>query len=535
MAALVGCIAVAPVRAVDAVRLVDVFPGDEPDAEINQYPSEAAVIDGIVYFTLFDAPHGRELWRSDGTPEGTRMVRDLAPGPESSAPGALTAIGRTLYFGASDRQLGCRLWRSDGTAAGTRPLAAFQAGPFGCYDPFAFAYDGPSQFTAVGRHVFFAAGDAPHGEELWRTDGTANGTRLVRDIAPGSDDGAASSWPRGLTAVGGQLLFIATDEQHGRELWHSDGTSAGTVLVRDISPGPNGGLSASDELAVVDGVAVFVAGDDDHGFEPWRSDGSEAGTSPLADLSAGRSSSMLGADRRALPVLALDGEVYLWAFAGEPARPSVWRTDGRSAPRWVGDLPFGGFRVRPVAVGRRAYFAWFDPIGAGIWHADAEGTVLARAIPRAPLGSPIGGFLAVGDLLVFLAHDASHGCALWRSDGSAAGTRVVADVTAAAFDCSAYSGLWTAAAAEHVLFEGNDGVTGFEPWALPIAALAVDPVCAGDCDGNARVGIDELVRGVGIALGSTPAATCPAFDGDGDAMVSIAELITAVTAALNGC
>ena len=533
---MLGLLACSPVEAAgaDAVRLVDVFPGDGPDDALDQYPSGAAVIDGIVFFSIFDDEHGRELWRSDGTPEGTRRVRDLAPGPASSSPEALTAIGRTLYFGASDPEVGCRLWRSDGTTAGTRALATFQDGPFGCFNAVLAEYDGPSHFTAVGSSVFFTARDAEHGRELWRTDGTARGTRLVRNIAADSVDGPLHSRPRGLAAVGDQLLFIAWDEAHGEELWRSDGTETGTALVRDIGPGTDGGLFASAELAVTEGIAVFAAGDA-YGYEPWRSDGSEVGTYRLADLSAGAFSSMLSPGRLAMPVLAVDGEVFLWAHGGAAAGFGVWRTDGSAPPQLVGALPPGALHVRPVAAGAAAYFAWSDVAGPAIWRADAAGTAFARVIPRAPLGSPIGGFLAVGDLLVFLAHDAVHGCALWRSDGTAAGTGVVADVNPAAFDCSYSSGLWTAATADHVLFEGNDGVTGVEPWALPIEALAVLPACAGDCDGNAQVGIDELVRGVGIALGGTPTATCPAFDGDGDNVVSIAELITAVTTALGGC
>jgi hypothetical protein len=83
--------------------------------------------------------------------------------------------------------------------------------------------------------------------------------------------------------------------------------------------------------------------------------------------------------------------------------------------------------------------------------------------------------------------------------------------------------------------EADDGVHGRELWAIRRAALDGGPICAGDCNGDTRVGIEELVRGVGIALGSTAVDVCPAFDRDGDAMVSIAELIAAVGAALNGC
>ena len=76
--------------------------------------------------------------------------------------------------------------------------------------------------------------------ELWKSDGTTAGTVLVKDINPGLTAGypnvPASSEPYGLTALDGQLLFTANDGIHGDELWKSDGTAAGTVLVKDIAP-----------------------------------------------------------------------------------------------------------------------------------------------------------------------------------------------------------------------------------------------------------------------------------------------------------
>ena len=72
------------------------------------------------------------------------------------------------------------------------------------------------------------------GQELWKSDGTAAGTTLVKNIRPGS---GTSSSPRELTNVNGTLFFVADDGVTGQELWKSDGTAAGTVLVRDIHPG----------------------------------------------------------------------------------------------------------------------------------------------------------------------------------------------------------------------------------------------------------------------------------------------------------
>ena len=96
-------------------------------------------------------------------------------------------------------------------------------------------------------------------QELWKSDGTAAGTVLVKDINPGS----ASSEPSNLTNVNGTLFFTADDGAHGIELWKSDGTAAGTVLVKDINPGSAG--SDPPRLTNVNGTLFFSANDGTHG------------------------------------------------------------------------------------------------------------------------------------------------------------------------------------------------------------------------------------------------------------------------------
>src|SRR5439155_5431040 len=95
-------------------------------------------------------------------------------------------------------------------------------------------YCSGDRLKVVDRPFFFVASEA-NGRELWKSDGTAAGTVLVKDINPGPGD----SSPDGLTNVNGTLFFAAFDPTTGRELWKSDGTAAGTVLVGDINPGPD--------------------------------------------------------------------------------------------------------------------------------------------------------------------------------------------------------------------------------------------------------------------------------------------------------
>ena len=84
-------------------------------------------------------------------------------------------------------------------------------------------HSAPYDLTASGDLLYFRAMHPETGSELWASDGTEDGTRLVRDITPGPDDGA----PYYLTDVAGRLFFTAYAGGNGTELWTSDGTEAG--------------------------------------------------------------------------------------------------------------------------------------------------------------------------------------------------------------------------------------------------------------------------------------------------------------------
>jgi ELWxxDGT repeat protein len=119
----------------------------------------------------------------------------------------------------------------------------------------------PSDLTNVNGTLFFTVDDGVHGDELWKSDGTASGTMMVRDIRAGP----RVSDPFSLTAADATLFFTARDGVHGRELWSSDGTASGTAMVMDLYPGPVGALHgygptfAPVSLTSVGGSVFFVA------------------------------------------------------------------------------------------------------------------------------------------------------------------------------------------------------------------------------------------------------------------------------------
>src|SRR5262249_50382137 len=159
---------------------------------------------------------------------------------------------------ANDGSNGRELWKSDGTAAGTVLVKDIRPGS----SPYGYPYgSNPQHLTAVDGTLFFAANDGVHGTELWESDRAAAGTPLVKDIRAGS----YGSYPYSLTAVDDQLFFTANDGVHGTELWKSNGTIRGTALVLDIRPGSYG--SYPDALVDVDGRLFFTANDGVNGRE----------------------------------------------------------------------------------------------------------------------------------------------------------------------------------------------------------------------------------------------------------------------------
>lgn len=242
-----------------------------------------------------------QLWKSDGTSAGTHQISSTSQ--FDSATG-LFAFQGAVYFAANSLTNGWELWRSDGTLSGTQMVADIWPGTSSGFFPFETNSVG-SIFTAHNGAMYFFAASPGQGTELWRSDGTANGTVQVADVRPG----AGSSTPPiistrpPVTSVADKLYFTANDGVHGIEMWVTDGACSGTRLVTDLVPGAGtpfdfyftnpaaGDINNIGPTAVnVNGTLFFSANTAAQGIELWSTDGTSAGTTPY-DLRPGASSS----------------------------------------------------------------------------------------------------------------------------------------------------------------------------------------------------------------------------------------------------
>ena len=249
--------------------LVDIKPGFG-----SSEPKELTAFRGLVYFSADDGKIGRELWRTDGTAEGTTVI-EIFPGISGSFPEQLEVVGDTLFFSAQGASIGRELYKL--TADKPELVVDIRPGKPGAT---------PSELTERGGTLYFFANDGKHGYELFQSDGTPAGTRMLRDIRKGPGKG---SEPFGLLSTDLGLFFTADDGETGRELWRSDGSEAGTLRVFDIDPGRGSG--APQNLTPSGKLIYFTARDRDHGLEPWLTDGTAEGTRLIKDLEPGKEGS----------------------------------------------------------------------------------------------------------------------------------------------------------------------------------------------------------------------------------------------------
>jgi ELWxxDGT repeat protein len=418
-------------------------------------PREFTQVNNLVFFTATNE-YGNQLWASDGTAAGTYLVKDVSPG-KGAYPFPLTNVNGTLFFGANfgqglwvsngtntgtsqispvlvsgyptnvngtlffqgyDAMNGSELWESNGSGAGTFIVRDINPGSAGSY---------PVYLTNVNGTLFFSAKDSSDGYQLWESTG-AGATNMVTNINPGGSPGGFGFNPRYLTNVNGTLFFSAVDGTNGRELWESNGTTAGTVMVKDINlTAYSGGTKGSYpvDLTSIDGILVFDANDGIHGNELWESNGSPTGTFIVADVNPGVSGSSPGG------LTNVNGTLFFSANDGIHGY-ELWRSTGVGATNMVADI---------------------NPNDTNVY---------AGSYPR---------YLTnVSGTLFFSASDGANR-ELWESNGTAAGTSMVQDLNPGnPYDLTNVSG--------DLFFSVNDGTHGAEPWILPVSTASTTTIAS---------------------------------------------------------
>ena len=365
-----------------------------------------------------------------------------------------------MVFLGTDGANSTELWVTDGTSAGTSLLVAT--------DPTQ-SFPAPSQFAQFGTLELFSAGDGlhhsgpddgKHGQELWVTDGTVAGTHMLKDIDPGV---YASGSPQNIVDIGGgHAVFSATFGNIGRELWVTDGTAAGTTLLKDINPAAFQGSSPSPAIPIgSSGKAVFSALNGSTGTALWVTDGTVGGTSLLKTFSRGYTSGGFAfvSSTAGGTFQALGGEILFTGSDGGTSgigASALWATDGTVAG--TVKLSVDGVYVQGTSnggngfstLGTKELFWSGSGLSAHPWVTDGTAAGTFQLSSTANNGDT-NGFSVLGGKALFTAF----GTQLWSTDGTVAGT----------YEITALSSPSNFAVANgKAIFQASDTTHGVELW-----------------------------------------------------------------------
>jgi ELWxxDGT repeat protein len=256
---------------------------------------------GNLYFKNFKG----NLVRTDGTVANTLPVTSLSISGSSLSSGTSEmAVANNFIFFASDNVTnGTELWKSDGTAAGTSMVKDINLGT---------AASNPQSFAVLNNNLYFLAFDGTN-YGLWKSDGTNAGTVLIRTLSQKVN----ITYYFNLKNINNVLYFDYNDGINGHELWKSDGTNTGTVLLKDINPN---GSSEPRNFADMNEKLYFTANDNIHGLELWVSDGTAAGTNMLYDVNPGVAGSFPQS------ITFFNNYIYFFAFSATKGY-ELWRFD----------------------------------------------------------------------------------------------------------------------------------------------------------------------------------------------------------------
>jgi ELWxxDGT repeat protein len=384
-----------------------------PSDSFEVSPNQRSVVfDGENYFVANDGITGAEVWKAG--PAGLARVADLIPGSIGSSPQDFVVAGDSLYFTAltAHAPVGRRLWKLE--SGGVEPqIVAANAKVQENY--FAVA--------AIDDIVYFTGWDEVHGYELWRSDGTDAGTYLVKDL----NGLGGSSLSHGVNAwftVAGQTLYFVAGGTFPRTVWATDGTAEGTISLDVLPDVPSlGGMEyfpndrAHPQLTAVGGSIYFVA-------QHRTLEGIRYGLFRCQDPAEGVSLVTPASGSFSIEPMQLGsvGDTLYFSTLNASGHCELWK---------IGNSDSSAVLVKALGSATRPHsFENFDGTlmfsTVDLWRSDGspEGThPIATANPGYPhLDSVVDG------VYYFNGAGNGFGAELWRSDGTGAGTYMVADL-----------------------------------------------------------------------------------------------------------
>jgi ELWxxDGT repeat protein len=419
-----------------------------------------------VFFVANDGVNGFELWSTDGTANGTTMVKNASTGTGDGVTNTkLHALNGEVYFTGGNRQSqwiwkttgtgtgaeeyydlnggasiaattdtlyflsGRKLIKSNGLTGGSKEIMDFQQ------VSFVDIPTSPNAHFFIGDkliyNMFTAGGSLGYGSEYWVIDKLVAGTNVLKDIYPGLQDGVGSSnadedpGRRSILLTPGTSVFAGKNGTNGRELWVTNGTGVGTTLVKDINPG-SGSSEPQNMTATLNGYAYFTADDGVHGIELWKTDGTGVGTVLVKDVDAAAGSAVGN-------IVAMDNAIYFTAHVTSEGW-GLYKTDGTASGtarvKLLNNQAKDQGPTAMIAIDHKIYISAFEATsGHELWASDGTGDgTLVIDIVEGANGSNPGLFYEFNNELYFAADNK-----LWHSKGSESLTEFISDIQPRSF------------------------------------------------------------------------------------------------------
>lgn len=413
-----------------------------------------------VFFNGYDSTRGAALWKTDGTYWGTQLVKDINQLNTMQGSSNFAALPNKLVFSSYDTLYGTEVYVTDGTDSGTFMLKNFDTTNtffFGAHSKVAFnnkvyfsarqtnghyviwetdgTKSGTVEFINLSTHfglsdtVWNFQGHVYNNKlyfisnnHLFVTDGSVNGTNLLSDTTGGlKPERILPKDPNAyqlefFTSMGGELYFRGEDVPHeGAELWVTDGTKAGTHVVKDITPGTAGRVQSplgvlKDSIMFFSTSEYLKTDSNDYGLELWVTNGTAQGTTFLKELDTASKRWPKNQGLIANHFIEYDNHLYFRGLNNSLSNFYIWKTDGTSAGTQIMiDTPIN-VQSDPVLYNNRMY--WFDATSSGegiLWQSGGDST---NTEPIKPIGDSLmpvwnglsfGQYVIVNNSLVFRA------------------------------------------------------------------------------------------------------------------------------------